>query len=843
LGYFIIRRLATKGERRHLCNIEVPQGSKTSWTGIAFADDKHEALLAGAKAAGLRVPPNETRREKAEFKAWRNSLRNSFDRQRTYEADITNAFHDGYICPSDKGPPLNGSSAWACLHYVAHMRSQNKVDFIDQVSLGALLVRSSERIRANLRQRYAHILVDEFQDVGATELALLQEIGRSFSIVGDDDQGIFSFKSGLPCEWQALHRVRDEWANLTILELHENRRCPPAAVNFAYAVVQQNFDRIPKVILPLRTSGEAVVIAGAANYYLEIAYIANCIREIVRDPSHSYRDCVIISRRNSVLNSIRVQFKQLAPDLPVSRSGVPDAKDPNDRFGSQCEALVSLLELFLPGLTKASLIETVTGLCPKVPVAQVVAACSGASEQMMSGRQGIDHLSNWHVKHAASELGQFLRIVEKLDGIFRECATLRQVVTAAKNAASKLGVGCDGDMTSQAFPSQAGVLSAPQPSIGSAISATDGFEKLLLAAGRIDEEADKLRANETRLVEANKAALADSNDDDDFLALLSNDVRKRENQQRKKKGCAGGAGPAGTHRAAPQAASPDNKSKQQKERMERLALFVARARELVELAKIGAAVGPTDDTDVVRIMTVHKAKGKEWKFVFVAGCSSDNFPVEGHVIDQRELGEHMREERRIFFVAATRAKQRVTYTFSRQARTSFAHHSEVYREISPFLKEGWVVRQQYPRAVTLLDVHGLIEDPTVVEWSDPGLPNVAPIAAPDLQTAMEEKVAKKEETKAAPQPSSLGDVKFKVETGAHVKAENEFLLKNEDGVLLPETAATMPKQPCSSDTSVTAVFEHLGTLSRVGEGDPATTCDEVEFYERYPKRAKLERVT
>jgi DNA helicase-2/ATP-dependent DNA helicase PcrA len=86
------------------------------------------------------------------------------------------------------------------------------------------------------------------------------------------------------------------------------------------------------------------------------------------------------------------------------------------------------------------------------------------------------------------------------------------------------------------------------------------------------------------------------------------------------------------------------------------------------------------DADVVKLMTVHAAKGLEFQCVFVAGMEEMLFP-SGLSINTRE---ELEEERRLFYVAITRAKNRLWLTY---ATTRYRFGSLVQNESSRFLEE------------------------------------------------------------------------------------------------------------------------------------------------------------
>ena len=92
--------------------------------------------------------------------------------------------------------------------------------------------------------------------------------------------------------------------------------------------------------------------------------------------------------------------------------------------------------------------------------------------------------------------------------------------------------------------------------------------------------------------------------------------------------------------------------------------------------------------DVLILSTIHQAKGLEWKNVFVLGLAEGQFP---HYKSWVEAGE-IDEERRLFYVAVTRAKTRLTLTYPITSRGSmgdtFSQPSTFISELPPELIES-----------------------------------------------------------------------------------------------------------------------------------------------------------
>ena len=97
------------------------------------------------------------------------------------------------------------------------------------------------------------------------------------------------------------------------------------------------------------------------------------------------------------------------------------------------------------------------------------------------------------------------------------------------------------------------------------------------------------------------------------------------------------------------------------------------------------------DADCVNMMTIHSAKGLEFPFVFIAGLEEGLFPSEMSAENPREL----EEERRLFYVALTRAEKQVILTFAksrfRNGKMEFSSPSRFIREIP---QQYFVRRQQ-----------------------------------------------------------------------------------------------------------------------------------------------------
>ena len=112
--------------------------------------------------------------------------------------------------------------------------------------IGELVVETLRFLRNNpklpVAPRYSHVLVDEYQDLNKAEQVLLDLIARSacLTVVGDEDQSVYSFKYAHP---QGISRFDQEHPGTHDESLTECRRCPRLVVSMANDLISHNDER------------------------------------------------------------------------------------------------------------------------------------------------------------------------------------------------------------------------------------------------------------------------------------------------------------------------------------------------------------------------------------------------------------------------------------------------------------------------------------------------------------------------------------------------------------------------------------------------------------------------
>jgi DNA helicase II / ATP-dependent DNA helicase PcrA len=145
-------------------------------------------------------------------------------------------------------PPLPPPLEAACRHYELAMAERGALDFDDLVALATRRLETDDALLAAWRARCATLLVDEVQDVDATQLRLALLLARpamDLFAVGDDDQTIYAWRLA---DVRRILRLAAELPGLRRVDLVTNHRCPPQVVRRAARLVAHGRERFDKRI-------------------------------------------------------------------------------------------------------------------------------------------------------------------------------------------------------------------------------------------------------------------------------------------------------------------------------------------------------------------------------------------------------------------------------------------------------------------------------------------------------------------------------------------------------------------------------------------------------------------
>ena len=182
------------------------------------------------------------------------------------------------------------------------MIDNNQLDFASIMAETLRLLELKPAVRRQVNRVYTQVCVDEFQDTNLAQYRLLCNVvnrsTRNLFVVADDDQIIYQWNGAHPKRLRSLRQDFD----MSVLQLPENYRCPPAVIDVANRLIKHNLSH---------DSAKAVLIAhkqGREDYVIRVKDFASLDEEadwvasdIASRPSESRYRCVILARTRRLL--------------------------------------------------------------------------------------------------------------------------------------------------------------------------------------------------------------------------------------------------------------------------------------------------------------------------------------------------------------------------------------------------------------------------------------------------------------------------------------------------------------------------------------------------------------
>ncbi|TVP77723.1 DNA helicase II [Thioalkalivibrio sp.] len=198
----------------------------------------------------------------------------------------------------DSGDPI--SRQWVRV-YTAYEQACTRagvVDFAELLLRALELLRDNEELLTHYRNRFRHLLVDEFQDTNDIQYAwlrLLAGAGAPVFAVGDDDQSIYGWRGA---RIENLQHFQKDFPGTQVLRLEQNYRSSANILNAANALIRHNQGRMGKELWTEGHDGAPVRLFAAINEQDEARFVAETIARHV-EHGGLYRECAVLYRSNA----------------------------------------------------------------------------------------------------------------------------------------------------------------------------------------------------------------------------------------------------------------------------------------------------------------------------------------------------------------------------------------------------------------------------------------------------------------------------------------------------------------------------------------------------------------
>ena len=527
------------------------------------------------------------------------------------------------------------------------LRAANAFDFDDLLFYAYLLLKNYPEVLRAYQERFRYILVDEYQDTNKAQYELtrlLAKAHRNIMVVGDDDQSIYSWRGA---DIRNILEFERDYPECTVIKLEQNYRSVGMVLDAANAVIAHNQHRKSKRLFTTAEKGEPIGVYMATDERDEGRWVAGEI-ERLRAQGFSYDDIAVFYRTNAQSRMLEDMFL---------RAGVPYRLVGGVRFFDRAEirdvmAYLTLVVNPADDVAAERVINVPRRGIGKTTIERIAGRAHAERITFMQAAELMCADENVQMR-TRKAIGEFVALFAKARTYTGE---LRRVV--------------------EAIIDDAGLIAALE--LEGTDDARSRVENIREFLGVVDEftqthsEEDELYEAPTAMANAQNAVVDDAaikgvvgkDAAANMQGIAVQDVEAKE---------------AVTTEDIP--ALPTSTEPARVLRGDSLADLIEWVRLRTDLDTLGAG------DSAVTLMTMHASKGLEFNAVFVTGMEEGIFPHTASSFDP----EGLEEERRLAYVAITRARKRLFLTCAQTRQlfgtTNANPASRFLSEIPPELRK------------------------------------------------------------------------------------------------------------------------------------------------------------
>ncbi len=164
--------------------------------------------------------------------------------------------------------------------YEAALQQNNALDFDDLITKTVWLFENHPATLKKYQDKIRYVLVDEYQDINSSQyrlIRLLSEQHENLSVVGDDQQAIYSFRGA---DFRNFLNFKRDWPKAKIVKLEQNYRSSGTIITAAAAVIKNNKLQTPKTLWTENQEGSTIKVVRASDNEEEAALVASQIGQI-----------------------------------------------------------------------------------------------------------------------------------------------------------------------------------------------------------------------------------------------------------------------------------------------------------------------------------------------------------------------------------------------------------------------------------------------------------------------------------------------------------------------------------------------------------------------------------
>ena len=564
--------------------------------------------------------------------------------------------------------PNDKKAAQVYLELERRLRAANAMDFDDLLVRTLELLRTRPEVLDKYHERFRYISVDEYQDTNHVQYEIANLLAAKYQnlmVVGDDDQSIYSWRGA---DITNILDFEKDFKDCKTVKLEQNYRSTGHILSAANAVVRHNSQRKDKRLFTAEGDGEKIQAFQASDERDEGRWIAGEIEKL-HAKGTSYDDIAVFYRTNAQSRILEDMFL---------RAGVPYKIVGGTRFFDRAEIrdVMAYLKMIVNpademsvkrvintprrgiGSTSIQKIEQLArdNRCSFFQACEIACAETGMfSAKVRNGLSNFVSLVR-EGRRMDGELKDVVEMIVDKTGLlqaFRAEGTMESE-SRAENIQEFLGVAAEFEETHEDIEGTLESLEELRAAGVADVPAGAEPEPVVVSAPAPDPGPSAPASSFEALVGARDAAGSNPLDSLAAPALSPQDALA--------------AAIAGNAYAAPTELPAGAVHADEIERTYGPLTCKALPALMEWLALRSDLDSLAGETHAITMMTIHSAKGLEFPAVFVAGMEEGIFP---HVHDfggSDDPGK-LEEERRLAYVAITRARKRLFLTYAATRRT------------------------------------------------------------------------------------------------------------------------------------------------------------------------------
>jgi DNA helicase-2/ATP-dependent DNA helicase PcrA len=204
--------------------------------------------------------------------------------------------------------------------YLERKRNADLMDFDDLLLNWLLLLTRFPRARSELRNRFSHILVDEYQDTNRLQADIVDAMlgpARNVMVVGDDAQSIYAFRGA---DFENILGFPQRHPDCTVFRLETNYRSFPPILELANASIRKNAKQFKKSLRPVRSGGRLPQEVAVPTPEVQAAHVSDQLLAL-REEGFELEDMAVLYRNHA--HSLDLQVELARRNIPFRvRSGL-----------------------------------------------------------------------------------------------------------------------------------------------------------------------------------------------------------------------------------------------------------------------------------------------------------------------------------------------------------------------------------------------------------------------------------------------------------------------------------------------------------------------------------------